>query len=151
MLRDVVVHINNEQPIMVDLLAMPSALDIALICQNVRTMAGKKPVFVDKMDSTFVLPLAHVRFIEMPKLSLDAFETETGTAERASTRPDEDAYAAGPLARLAWLASGEAAPAGTEDGDAGTNRDPDDSGMDSAAQADPDGLDIDLLRRIREA
>jgi hypothetical protein len=76
MLRDVVVHIQNEQPIMADLLSEPVASDVVLICSNVRTTNGTKPGFVDKADSTFVIPLARVRFIEIHKASIDAGATE---------------------------------------------------------------------------
>ena len=65
-LRNVVIHLNNEQPILADLFGLPSAQDVAVICTNLRTPDGKRPVFIDQSDSMFVLPLVHVRFIEVP-------------------------------------------------------------------------------------
>jgi hypothetical protein len=65
-LRNVVIHLNNEQPVLADLFEMPSASDVAILCTNMRTPDGKRPVFIDHSESTFLLPLAHIRFIEMP-------------------------------------------------------------------------------------
>jgi hypothetical protein len=65
-LRNVVVHLNNEQPVLADLFGIPSARDVAIVCTNLRTPDGKRPVFIDQTDSTFLLPLAHIRFIEIP-------------------------------------------------------------------------------------
>jgi hypothetical protein len=65
MRRDVIVHLQNEQPMLVDLLADPSPSDTSLGCTNLRTMSGQPPVFVERSDSTFMLPLAHVRFVEI--------------------------------------------------------------------------------------
>ncbi|MGA3029844.1 MAG: hypothetical protein ABSE58_03770 [Candidatus Limnocylindrales bacterium] len=138
MIRDVVIHIHNEQSIRADLVAEPDPTAVALICRNVRTMAGGKPLFVDRADSTFIIPLAHIRFIEMPLESMDA-----AAAERASEAPDRSTASEpveGPvegLARLGRLMGRE------ETGDE----------ADAAARAEPaDGTDLDdeLLRRIRE-
>ena len=66
LLRDVVLHLQNEQPLLADLFAVPSAKDACVVCTNVRTMAGKRPLFVDRIDSVFLFPLQHVRFVEIP-------------------------------------------------------------------------------------
>ncbi len=66
LLRDVVLHLQNEQPLLADLFAVPSAKDACVVCTNVRTMAGKRPLFVDRIDSVFLFPLEHVRFVEVP-------------------------------------------------------------------------------------
>ncbi len=66
-LRNVVIHLNNEQPVLADLFEIPSPRDIAVLCTNLRTPDGKRPVFIDQTDSTFLLPLAHIRFIEIPE------------------------------------------------------------------------------------
>ncbi len=66
MIRNVVIHILNEQPLLADLFDAPSASDVTVICTNLRTLNGKRPVFIDHIDSTFVLPLATIRFIEIP-------------------------------------------------------------------------------------
>ncbi len=65
MIKNVVIHINNEQPLLADLYEMPSASDASLICTNVRMLDGKKPIFVDASRSTFVFPYLHIRFLEM--------------------------------------------------------------------------------------
>jgi hypothetical protein len=146
MLRDVVIHINNEQPLQADLLSEPKPADVALICRNVRTMNGKKPVFIDRSDSTFVIPLVHVRFVEVPQASMEALD-----AEKAAEVAQEEApaaigdYGARGLARLAWL-TGDSGDAGG-DGEAAMPDGPEDI---AAVPADPDDLDGELLRRIRE-
>ena len=65
-LRNVTIHLNNEQPVLADLFQVPSPLDVAILCTNLRTPDGKRPIFIDQSDSTFLLPLAHIRFIEIP-------------------------------------------------------------------------------------
>jgi hypothetical protein len=153
MIRNVVVHINNEQPILVDLVAEPTASDVALVCRNVRSLSGKKPVFVNSADSTFVIPLVHVRVVELPRESLEAFATENEVeanqaAEAAETARTEAAgeepeYSDMPLARLAWLTGGGVGPGPAAAGDSN-------GGAPEAVPANPDDLDDDLLRRIRE-
>ncbi len=142
MLRDVVVHILNEQPLVADLVSEPMPSDSAVICRNLRTRNGKKPVFVDKGDSTFVLPLATVRFLEIPSESVAAHQAELADeAARADTAAEAD-YGQNALARLEWGTRGDGA---LEDATADRDRDG------SRHASDPDELDDDLLRRIREA
>jgi hypothetical protein len=62
---------NNEQPLMCDLQALPAASDACLICTNLRYLSGKKPTFTDHIDSWFMIPLGIVRFVEVPLTSLD--------------------------------------------------------------------------------
>ncbi len=133
MLRNVVVHLLNEQPIMADLVAAPKQVDVSVISCNLRTMAGQQPVFVDRSDSTFVIPLTHIRFMEISTASLEAHATDDKTdveVEGSAIR----------LARPAWGAGG--------DGEAG-------SGAGTAAEGPPesesDEIDPDLLRRVRDA
>jgi hypothetical protein len=65
-IRNVVLHILNEQPMMADLFAPPSPADVTLVCTNLRLMNGKRPIFVDLVASTFVFPYAQLRFVEVP-------------------------------------------------------------------------------------
>jgi hypothetical protein len=65
MIRDAVLHVLNEQPLVADLPAMPSPGDVALHCTNLRTLNRKRPVFVDHVDSTFIIPFAQIRFVEI--------------------------------------------------------------------------------------
>lgn len=142
MIRDVVIHITNEQPILADLIAEPDPTAVALICRNVRTMGGKKPVFVDQSDSTFILSLAHIRFIEMPRASMEAAEAEREILARAtSTATPAGAEAAGPRGRGARLKSGKEADAGRPAAPAQPA---------GGGREDQDLLDEELLRRIRE-
>ncbi len=144
MLRDVVIHILNEQPILADLLSEPQPSDVALICRNLRTINGKKPVFIDKADSTFVLPLAGVRFIEIHQESMAAHEAEKADEAARALAVAAEAEAESTslaLARLDWDGgNGRAGP------DAPGEVESDDLESDAGF----DELDDDLLRRIRE-
>jgi hypothetical protein len=154
MLHDVVIHIANEQPIMADLLSLPSPSDVALICQNMRTMNGKKPVFVDHSESTFVLPLVHVRFVEIPAAQMEALGVETAAAPpKAARETVDDEYPEPPLARLAWVTGGGEPPDSTN-ATAETGPSSPESQIwpeEEHRVADGAGLDDDLLRRIRDA
>ena len=70
MIRNVVVHIANEQPLMADLFDMPSPGDVALVCANLRSLNGTRPVFIDDIASYFIFPLTFIRFVEIPQSSL---------------------------------------------------------------------------------
>jgi hypothetical protein len=66
LIRDAVLHLHSEQPLLVDLFSLPTAADACVVCTNVRTLAGKRPLFVDRSDSFFLFPLPYVRFVEIP-------------------------------------------------------------------------------------
>ncbi|MEO8570633.1 MAG: hypothetical protein ABI553_02945 [Chloroflexota bacterium] len=66
MIRDVVLHINNEQPLLADLFEAPSPGDVGLRCTNLRQLNGKRPIFVDNVASIFFFPYLHIRFVEIP-------------------------------------------------------------------------------------
>lgn len=74
MIRNVVVHMNSEQPLLADLRALPTAADACLVCTNLRYLGGKKPTFVDHMNSWFLIPLGIVRFIEVPQKAIEESE-----------------------------------------------------------------------------
>ena len=65
MIRNVIVHITNEQPLLADLYAMPTPTDVSMICTNMRMLDGKKPIFIDHASSVFVFPYLNIRFIEI--------------------------------------------------------------------------------------
>ena len=67
MIRNVVIHAANEQPLLVDLFELPSADDVGLVCTNLRMMDGKRPIFIDHIESTFFFPYHVIRFLEIPK------------------------------------------------------------------------------------
>jgi hypothetical protein len=85
-IRNAVIHITNEQPLMVDLFDMPTAADVGLICTNVRGLDGKKPIFVDHSNSIFVFPYDTIRFLEIL----------AGAATGYETAPDESLVAGSP-------------------------------------------------------
>ena len=66
MIRDAVIHLFNEQPLVADLPELPSAGDVSLVCTNLRTMSRTRPIFVDHLESTFVFPYTQIRFVEIP-------------------------------------------------------------------------------------
>ena len=70
MIRNVAIHVSNEQPLMCDLYELPSAADAGLVCTNVRSMDGKRPVFIDASASTFFFPYHIVRFLEIPEAEM---------------------------------------------------------------------------------
>lgn len=87
-----ILHLLNDQPLTVDLLEEPKPGDIAVICTDVRTLDGKRPVFIDHSASTFVFPMASVRFVEIPQ---GIEETERlAAAAAAAAAADEDAESA---------------------------------------------------------
>jgi len=65
-IRNAVIHVMNEQPMLADLFEAPSPGDVGLRCTNLRTLNGKRPVFVDDMASIFFFPYLHIRFVEIP-------------------------------------------------------------------------------------
>jgi len=83
-----VVHLLNDQPLVVDLVEDPKPGDIALICTNVRTIDGRRPVFIDQSDSRFVFPYAGIRFVEIPSGTAPPREAEA--AEPEELEIDED-------------------------------------------------------------
>ena len=66
MIRNACIHINGEQPLLADLFDMPTAVDLGLRCTNLRTLDGKRPVFVDDQYSIFFFSYEHIRFVEIP-------------------------------------------------------------------------------------
>jgi hypothetical protein len=88
LLRGAVIHLNNEQPVVVDLFELPTGRDVAVICTNMRTQDGKRPIFIDRTESVFVIPLAFVRFIELPG-ALAAEDADGGTSRSRSGTPAE--------------------------------------------------------------
>jgi hypothetical protein len=85
LIRDAVIHIINDQPLIADLFALPDARDACLVCTNLRTMAGRRPGFVDRSDAVFLWPLQQVRFVEIPPESAG----EVVTALRAEREESE--------------------------------------------------------------
>jgi hypothetical protein len=89
-IRNVVIHLMNEQPLLADVEAMPGPTDVAFVCTNLRTMNGTRPVFVDRMESVFVFPYATIRFIELPTAALAGAEPD-GPRDSSGHRRERDA------------------------------------------------------------
>ncbi len=93
MIRNVIVHVLNEQPLMADLFGMPAAGDTGLVCTNLRTVEGRRPIFIERSDSTFFFPFVHLRFVEMPSGQLaepEPREAHAGSTTGAPDRGDDD-------------------------------------------------------------
>ena len=88
MIRNAVLHLHSEQPLLVDLFSLPTAADGCVVCTNVRTLAGKRPLFVDRSDSFFLFPLPHVRFVEIPASAAGQMGAGSGRA-RVATQDEE--------------------------------------------------------------
>ena len=87
MIRDVVLHINNEQPLRADLFELPEADTVLLRCTNIRTLNGTRPIFIDDLNSIVFFPMLHLRFIEiLPRSQADA-ELALGPGEIAIPVP----------------------------------------------------------------
>lgn len=104
MIRNAVLHLHNEQPLLADLYTLPSPTDVTVVCTNVRTSDGHRPVFIDHSTSTFVFPYIHVRFLEIPPGAV--------TADDQPTAPE------GALVPAGWVPPEESSPNGADgDGD----------------------------------
>ncbi len=134
MIRNVVVHLANEQPLLADLYDIPNPTDVGLLCTNLRMMDGKRPVFIDAITSSFFFPYHIMRFLEMPPEEVAKHQASGGAgmaygsrASGAMPSPDE--------ARLPVVVGGP------EDG---------------AGESDLDNLEIELdidedfLQRVRD-
>ena len=98
-IRNAIIHIQNEQPLLADLFEAPGPGDIGLRCTNLRTNDGKRPVFIEESGSVFFFPYLHVRFIEIPAKSitgsdpsfaLEVVETMQLPAPVAEPEPEPD-------------------------------------------------------------
>jgi hypothetical protein len=87
-IANVIVHLNNDLPIMVDLDSLPSGSDRSITCTNVRTIDGKRPAFVHDSKSVFVFPLSVIRLIEARRESLDPAALMQEPEAPATDQPD---------------------------------------------------------------
>jgi hypothetical protein len=81
MIRNAVLHLSGEQPVVVDLFELPEAVDLGVRCTNMRTLDGKRPVFIDDIKAVFFFPYEAVRFVEIPARSLIGTELEVQLEE----------------------------------------------------------------------
>lgn len=90
MIRGAVVHMTGEQPLLVDLEALPLPGDTVLVCSNLRSTGGQRPSFIDAIDSTFVIPYQHIRFVEIPAAALGQREGDAAVAELLESGPEPE-------------------------------------------------------------
>lgn len=128
MIRNVVVHVANEQPLLTDLFDVPSSTDAGLLCTNLRMMDGKRPVFIDRIENTFFFPYHVIRFLEIPVGALDRHADEVGGGLSVPRTASQEPDLAEPESRLPMVIEAEA---GDEEADLGE-------------------IDEDFLRRIRD-
>jgi hypothetical protein len=95
-IRNVVIHITNEQPLVADLYEVPTAADVSLVCTNIRMLDGKKPVFVDHIGSVFVFPYQTIRFLEIEAGSVPGMTPETDEPVAVSANGTASGGADGP-------------------------------------------------------
>ena len=67
MIRNVILHLHDEQPMKADIESLPTAADAGLLCTNLRTLEGRKPLSTEYLDSVFLIPYNIIRFIEIPR------------------------------------------------------------------------------------
>jgi hypothetical protein len=132
-IRNAVLHLANEQPLLADLFEIPRSSDTGLVCTNLRTTAGARPIFVDKSESIFFFPYGFVRFVEVPP----------GTAGPPALGPGAASHESAPAPGDSASAPGDSASAGAEGAP-----DPAEKGPTPAADHE---IDEDFLRRVREA
>ena len=71
MIRNVVLHLHGELPLKADIEALPTAADAGLLCTNLRTLEGRKPLTTEFLDSVFLVPYNMIRFLEIPREAID--------------------------------------------------------------------------------
>lgn len=91
MIRNAVLHLTNEQPLLCDLFRAPRPDDVSLVCTNLRQLNGQQPIFVDRSDSVFVFPYVQIRFLEVPPGAVGdgAAELEGVQRDRSPAVSDE--------------------------------------------------------------
>ena len=114
-IRNVVVHLANEQPLLADLYDIPNPTDVGVLCTNLRMMDGKRPVFIDSIKSAFFFPYHVMRFLEMPPEEIANHQASGGGAPLVAGRAPAAGTAAGDEARLPVVVGGPADGAGDAD------------------------------------
>ncbi len=87
-IRNAILHLTNEQPLLVDLFEPPRPDDVSLVCTNLRQLNGQGPIFVERSDSIFVFPYGQIRFLEVPAAATEvaADYRPPGATERANPK-----------------------------------------------------------------
>jgi hypothetical protein len=160
-IRNAVLHLFNEQPLVADLYRLPQADDVGLVCTNLRLLNGNRPVFIDDIRSTFFFPYGQIRFVEIPAAAMAASgDGSLPDVLPAGAPATAGAVAGGEMAGVdgaAELAAREAGGAGAGASGGVTAGAPDrlepDAATGPGTEPEPDTeleLDEEFLRRIRE-
>jgi hypothetical protein len=97
MLRNAVLHLHNEQPLLADLFELPGPADVGVRLTNLRSLDGKRPIFVDDTKSVFVFPYHRISFVEIPPQAAANVELgEASTLPVAVGVPAHEAQAEAP-------------------------------------------------------
>ncbi len=136
MIRNVILHLHNELPLKADIEALPTAADAGLLCTNLRTLEGRKPISTEYLDSVFLIPYNIIRFIEIPRASIDQAGLSTDLPIRPAQLPAEASAVGEHPAVIITPPPAEAWPTETA---------PEEEALE---HLEPDA---ELLRRIREA
>jgi hypothetical protein len=78
MISNVILKLNGEMPMKADIESLPTAADAGLLCTNLRTLEGRKPISTEYLDSVFLLPYNVIRFIEVPREEIAGAGANTG-------------------------------------------------------------------------
>ncbi len=90
MIRGVILHMQGEQPLRADIEALPTPSDACLVCTNLTDLSGKRPSFIDHTDSWFLIPLLHIRFVEIPSGAVARDGAEPEPERGVVAVPDTD-------------------------------------------------------------
>jgi hypothetical protein len=136
MIRNVILHLHNELPMKADIESLPTAADAGLLCTNLRTMEGRKPISTEYLDSVFLMPYNIIRFIEIPREAISLAGLGGDLPSGPAQLPAEAAGAPeGTPVIILGAPSADKAAAATPQEEAFERLEP----------------DAELLRRIREA
>ena len=95
-IRNAILHLNNEQPLLADLYEAPTPGDVGLRCTNLRQMNGKRPVFIDDVRSIFFFPYLHIRFVEIPPAAMGADDSGLATYDTEADDPGPSVHTTPP-------------------------------------------------------
>jgi hypothetical protein len=84
-----VLHLLNDQPLTVELDEPPTAGDVSVVCRNARTLDGKRPVFIEQAESTFLFPISQIRFLEILRPAEERGEQAQPAPAAEAAEPDE--------------------------------------------------------------
>ena len=142
MIRNVILHLHNELPLKADIESLPTAADAGLLCTNLRTLEGRKPLSTEYLDSVFLIPYNIIRFIEIPRASIAQAGLGTDLPMRPAQLPAE---ASGVSEHPSVIITPPPASVEWPDETRAGERQPEEEALERLE------LDAELLRRIREA